>query len=224
MKIPLLLAAMVLTQLSGCKKDEYIIQTGILTDIDGNVYKSVKIGSQWWMAENLKTTKYNDGTYIPNVTDDTTWQGLTSGAYCWYDNNIENKNDYGALYNWHTINAGNLSPTGWHVPSREEWNILITHLGGSAVASGKLREIGTTHWQSPNTGATNKSGFTALPGGYRHYSGVFVNFGEFGQFWSASETNPGQAWSTYMVFNTTFLYIDENFSQTWGFSVRCVKD
>ena len=118
-------------------------------------------------GRNLKTTKYNDGTSIPNVTNDTSWSNLTTGAYCWYNNDVSYKNPYGALYNWYAVNTGKLAPKGWHVPSDAEWTTLITYLGGESIAGGKLKEAGTTHWLSPNTEATNSTGFSALPGGRR---------------------------------------------------------
>jgi len=142
--------------------------SGAITDIDGNVYHAVTIGTQTWMVENLKVTKLNDGTSIPNVTALTAWNNLTTPGYCWYNNDIANKKLYGALYNWYNVSTGKLCPTGWHVPSVTEWTTLINYLGGESVAGGKLKETGTTHWVTPNTGATNTSGFTALPAGIRY--------------------------------------------------------
>jgi len=145
-------------------------ETGSVTDIDGNVYQTVKIGNQWWMMENLKVTSYRNGEAIPNVTDTTEWYNLTTGAYCYYDNDAYNTTIYGRLYNWYSINdSRSIAPTGWHVPTDEEWTTVINYLGGESVAGGKLKENGTTHWTSPNNGATNESGFSALPGGYRHF-------------------------------------------------------
>ena len=137
-----------------------------VSDADGNFYKIVTIGTQTWMAENLKTTKYNDGTDIPYVTDYSTWLGLKTGAYCWPKNDFNNKDIYGGLYNWYTISTGKLCPKGWHIPSYEEWTTLIDYLGGEGVAGGKMKTTGTTYWATPNRGATNLSGFSALPSGF----------------------------------------------------------
>jgi uncharacterized protein (TIGR02145 family) len=127
---------------------------GEVSDIDGNYYKTIQIGSQIWMAENLKTTRYNDGSNIPLVTDNTAWSNLTTPGYCWYNNDAATyKNVYGALYNWYAVNTGKLCPSGWHVPSEYEWTLLVNYLGGVYAAGGKLKETGTTHWYSPNAGA-----------------------------------------------------------------------
>src|SRR5664279_5386678 len=132
------------------------LQAQTLQDIDGNVYKNVTIVKQILMAENLKTTKFNDGTSIPLVRENSAWKDMNSPSFCWYNNDATtNKNNYGALYNWYTVNTNKLCPSGWHVPSDAEWTTLRTYLGGDSVAGGKLKETGTTHWKSPNTGATN---------------------------------------------------------------------
>jgi uncharacterized protein (TIGR02145 family) len=199
---------------------------GSVTDIDGNVYKTIQIGSQGWMAENLKTTKYNDDTPIQNVTDNTKWLNLRSDAYCWYNNDAsEFKAIYGALYNWEAVNTGKLCPTGWHVPSTDEWKILETYLGGEELAGGKLKETGTTHWLSPNTGATNSSGFTALPGGLRDISSDFFSsyiwINSYGIWWSSTpeiETTDNSLW---LDFNSGKFSSAQYYS---GLSVRCVKD
>ena len=143
------------------------ISNRLVTDIDGNVYQTVTIGTQVWMVENLKTTRYIDGTAIPLDTNSSTWGGLTTPGYCWYNDSAIYGNTYGALYNWYAVNTGKLAPAGWHVPTDSEWTVLTTYLGGETVAGGKLKDTGTTYWQSPNTGATNASGFLALPGGFR---------------------------------------------------------
>ena len=142
-----------------------------MTDQDGNIYKTVTIGAQIWMAENLKTTKYNDGTDIPLLTTNSEWSKTTSG-YCWYENNIvKYKSTYGALYKWYTINTGNLCPIGWHVPSDSEWLTLINFTGSELYAGRNLKEAGTTHWVCPEYGGDNLYGFTALPGGWRETGG-----------------------------------------------------
>jgi uncharacterized protein (TIGR02145 family) len=196
----------------------------ILSDIDGNSYNTVVIGDQIWMAENLKTTKYNDGTSIPLVTDYTEWSNLNSQGYCWYDNDQSTYgNTYGALYNWYTVNTGNLCPAGWHVPTDEEWTTLITYLGGEDVAGGFLKETGTTHWNSPNTG-TNQTGFTAVPGGYRYYNGgSFNTIGFYGYWWSATEYSSTDAWYRSMTYDFSSV-TRSGLNKQFGFSVRCLRD
>jgi uncharacterized protein (TIGR02145 family) len=195
-----------------------------VTDIDGNVYKTIKIGNQIWMAENLKTTKYHNGEPIPNITDNTTWYHLTSGAYCNYNNNSSYVLTYGRLYNWYAVNDNKgLAPEGWHIPSDAEWITLINYLGGVNVAGGKLKESGIVHWQNPNTGATNVSGFTALPGGFRGLGGAFGDIGVSAYIWSATEDNMNKAWFYHM--NYSYSMIDRiNYDKYHGFSVRCIKD
>jgi uncharacterized protein (TIGR02145 family) len=200
------------------------LQAQTVKDIDGNVYTSVTIGNQVWMAENLKTTKYNDGTAIPLVADDKAWEALTTPAYCWYNNDATaNKKTYGALYNWYTVNTKKLCPTGWHVPSDAEWTTLTTNLGGESVAGGKLKETGTTHWQSPNMGATNETGFTALPGGYRNNYGPYNDIGYYGYWWSATEANATYAWYRHLSYANSYVYRNY-FNKHYGFSVRCLRD
>jgi uncharacterized protein (TIGR02145 family) len=195
-----------------------------VTDIDGNVYHTVTIGTQVWMVENLKTTRYNDGTAIPLVPDNAAWAALTTPGYCWYNNDAATyKSTYGALYNWHTVNTGKLVPTGWHVPTDSEWSVLTTYLGGESVAGGKLKEDGTTHWASPNTGATNTTGYSAFPGGYRNFNGSFSSIGNFGGWWSASAYDATYSWSRFMSDSYAVVSRSYYFS-TFGFSVRCVKN
>ena len=158
--------AVTITQLANC---------GTVTDVDGNVYNTVTIGTQCWLQENLKTTKYKDGTSIPLVTDNSAWGSLSTPGYCWYNNDDTYKNTYGALYNYYTVLTNNLCPSGWHVATEREWSTLVTYLGGASIAGGKLKESGTTHWVTPNTGANNETGFIALPGGRReHPSGALI--------------------------------------------------
>jgi len=197
--------------------------TGTVTDIDGNVYHTVTIGTQVWMVENLKTTKYHDGTSIPNVTDNNAWSNLTTGAYCDYNNTPSNSATYGKLYNWYAVNTGKLCPTGWHVATDAEWTTLTNSLGGGSIAGGKLKETGITHWNSPNTGATNKTGFTALPGGGRDSDGTFFNVGDGGYWWSATEGDAASAWYRLMTYNGSTVYRGGSHKEL-GFSVRCVRD
>lgn len=195
-----------------------------VTDIDGNVYTTVTIGTQVWMVENLKVTSYNDSTPIANVTDNIAWINLTSGAYCWYNNNgTIYKNPYGALYNWFTVSTLKLCPTGWHVPTDAEWTILTDYLGGSSEAGGKLKETGTTHWNSPNNGATNETGFTALPGGYRHYDATFNNIGNVGHWWSLTMWDPSMVYGRGMDSGSSLVKRDFYFKVA-GLSVRCLRD
>jgi uncharacterized protein (TIGR02145 family) len=213
-----------------------------IADIDGNFYETVKIGTQIWMSENLKTTRLNDGTLIPNVTEGIAWHeeyGITTPAYCWYNNDaFTYKETYGALYNWYAINTGNLCPTGWHVPLRDEWETLINYLGGDRVAGGKLKATGTIEggnglWQTPNTGATDEVCFKGLPGGYRYYydnlqGGVldFANIGQYGQWWCDDHYFPG--WLSFTasyadsMINWYGVYVDAG--KSIGQSVRCLKN
>ena len=212
-------------------------------DIDGNTYDTVSISTQCWMKEDLKTSRYKDGTAIPNVTDNTTWANLSSGAYCNYNNDSNNANTYGFLYNWFAVNdSRKLCPLGWHVPSHDEWTTLERALcsSGSCVTDfpydiitlgfrgtdegGKLKETGITLWFSPNTGATNSSGFTALPNGSRYLSaGLFVSLGTNGNWWSSTEYNGSQAWFRTLLYNTSNIY-RFTYVKGYGFSVRCLKD
>jgi uncharacterized protein (TIGR02145 family) len=209
--------------------------TGTVTDIDGNVYQTVKIGDQWWMAENLKVTHYRNGDSIPNVTDNYTWEYLTSGAYCEYNHDISNVAVYGRLYNWHAADdSRSIAPEGWHVPSDTEWKQLEMYLGMSQAEAdlqglrgtdegGKLKEVGTTHWLSPNTGATDESGFTALPGGYRVTWGDFADLAYYACFWSSTEGGDNPAWYRRLRCDGPDILRHCN-SKRFGFSVRCVKD
>ena len=196
----------------------------IIADVDGNVYTEVTIGTQTWMVENLKTTRYNDGSAIPLVTDNIGWTTLSTPAYCWYNNDsITNKNIYGALYNWYTVNTGNLAPLGWHVPSDAEWSTLTTYLGGESVAGGKLKESGTVHWASPNAGAINSVGFSALPGGFRGDA----QLGLTGNWWTANESDVSFAWSRTMTSDSVNVMRGGDrgpYPKQDGFSVRCIRD
>jgi uncharacterized protein (TIGR02145 family) len=198
--------------------------SGTLTDIEGNIYPIVNIGTQVWMGENLKATKFKDNTSIPLVTDGTEWHDLNTPGYCWYENDASTyKKTYGALYNWFTINTGKLCPTGWHVPTNTEWTTLTTYLGGENVAGGKLKEAGTMHWDLPNTGATNESSFTALPGGHRDDWGTFYNIRENSLFGSSTEYNTDIAYDRSLDRNNSEIVTGMDFKEM-GFSIRCVKD
>ena len=198
--------------------------SGTVSDIDGNTYKTVTIGTQTWMAENLRVARYKNGTEIPLVTDETDWAALSTPGYCWYNNDEATyKANYGALYNWYTVSTSNLCPTGWHVPTDAEWTTLTTYLGGESVAGGKLKETGTTHWTSPNTGATNETGFTALPGGGRGEDGVFRYIGGACDLWSVTEFDASYAWYRRLVSSRNDA-IRPNFYKKAGFRVRCLRD
>jgi uncharacterized protein (TIGR02145 family) len=196
-----------------------------VSDIDGNIYHSVTIGTQTWMVENLRTTKYRNGDQIINVTDNTEWAGLTGGSYCWYRNDISNKPVYGALYNWYAVgDIRNIAPAGWHVASDDEWKALSDFLGGSTVAGGKMKETGITHWDSPNSYATNESGFTAVAGGFRDQYAGFEFRGIESHWWSSSlgKTDPTPIYWALSVGNTRTYQLQS--SKGTGFSVRCIKD
>ena len=200
--------------------------TGTFTDArDGIIYKTVKIGTQTWMAENLQATKYRNGDVISNVSGNAQWVNLLSGAYCDYKNTPENSRIYGRLYNWYAVTDNRkLAPEGWHVPSAEEWNTLAIFLGGAVGAGGKLKESGTTHWKSPNTGATNETGFTALPGGCC-FGGTeqFYEIGERGYWWTSTADNNSDAQHRIMyLFNYDISSYSGN--KYKGYSVRCIKD
>ncbi|OVE79596.1 hypothetical protein BVY01_02105 [bacterium I07] len=157
-----------------------ITVTRTVMDIDGNIYKIVKIGDQWWMAENLKVSRYRNGDIMTNEQSDSEWINLTTGARCIYDNNQTNMEIFGTLYNWHAVADGrNIAPEGWHVPSDQEWQTMVNYLGSAGFAGRKLKERGTNHWNSQNTGATNESGFTAISGGHRSDSGGFGDKSNF---------------------------------------------
>jgi uncharacterized protein (TIGR02145 family) len=205
------------------KPVESFDENTLLDSIENRRYKTARIGNQIWMAKNLSTAKLNDGTPIPLVTDKNTWNRLTTLGYCWYDNQNQNGNTSGALYNWYTVNTGKLCPKGWHVPSDKEWTTLIDYLGGEYVAGGKLKETGTAHWISPNTGATNEKGFMALPGGLRSSIGIFERIGFNGLWWSSTEDSLTIARARLMFYDLGHVTKYNSFKKD-GFSVRCVRD
>ena len=212
-------------------------QTSV-TDFDGNVYNTVTIGTQVWMKENLKTTHYSNGIPIPNVTNNSQWSSLSTGAYCDYDNTLSNSTIYGKLYNFYAVaDTHKICPIGWHVPSDGEWNIMEIYLDNTVDTTasgstgtdigGKLKELGITHWNTPNTGATNSSGFSALPGGYRFgANGTYSTIGISGNLWTSTNITT-YAWFRYIVYNNSQIY-HYNYNglnhKCDGFSVRCIKD
>jgi uncharacterized protein (TIGR02145 family) len=205
-----------------CKKEEKPADP--VTDITGNTYKTVYIGSQLWMAENLRTTKFNDGTDITLVTDTTDWSTLTSPGHCWYNNDEQTyKKTYGALYNGYSISTGKLCPTGWHVPGKTEWELLRDFLGDSTDAGGKMKETGTKHWFAPNNGADNSSGFTALGSGIRYFEGTFSAVTYYAGIWSDTGIKSGEQWFLNLYFGDAMFNLNLA-TKAHGFSVRCVKD
>ena len=206
----------------------YKISPKGVMDGDGNVYKTVVIGKQEWFAENLRISKYNDGTPIPNVIDNTQWSNLNTCAWSYYNNDENNNARYGKLYNWYAVSNSangnkNVCPTGWHVPTDAEWTALTDYLGGTNAAGGKMKEVGTTNWNSPNTDATNKSGFTGLLGGYRSTIGNYNYFGIYGNWWSSTENATGNAWARYLYYGSGGA--GRGFSNKKdGLSVRCLRD
>ena len=194
-----------------------------IKDGDGNVYTDIEIGEQKWLKENLKTTKYNDGTPIVNPTANSAWESSTSGAYCWYDNSESHKNTYGALYNYHAAATGRVCPKGWHVPSVAEWSVLINANGKEATAGGKLKEKGTDHWDV-GAGATDEVGFTALPNGRRMSDGTFDQMRFMATFWTR-EVGGIQTDAAFHYMETDKNSVTRaEAKKECGFAIRCIKD
>jgi uncharacterized protein (TIGR02145 family) len=221
----LLLSGYALTTLS-CRQQNIEFPENV-TDIDGNIYKTVTIGKQVWFAENLRTTHLNDGTPINHLPENNDWVSAHEPAFCWYNNDFEKYGKfYGNLYNWHAVNTAKLSPVGWHIPTLAEWDTLVKYLGDGEFAGDMLKEKGTTHWIAPNQSALNSVGFTALPGGYRNGAndaGSFYGIGKHGVWWSSSPGNPPSSFGRRIDYNRTYM-VTECFIKELGFSVRCVMD
>lgn len=206
-----------------------IIGPETVSDVDGNIYQIREIGQQSWLTDNLKVTHYRNGDEIPNITGDTPWSGLSTGAYCWYSNDISWKDSYGALYNWFAVvDSRELCPAGWHIPSNSEWITLTNHLLGTNVAGGKMKMTRTEpnahpRWDSPNTGATNESGFSGLPGGHRDSYGTSSQIGRYGDFWSSTTESPANAYVRTLSYSTGGVG-EGSYDKNDGYSVRCVKD
>jgi len=223
-------------------------ETGTVTDIDGNEYQTVKIGNQWWMAENLRVTRYRNGDAIPTGLSITAWENTTSGAYAIYphddvdgiNSDGEMVDAYGKLYNWYAVDDDHgLCPVGWHVPSDEEWKELEMHLGmsqqdtestvrrgtdeGGKLKSTRTLPVAHPRWRSPNEGATNESGFSGLPGGVRYASGYYHLIGSYGAFWSSTESSTSNAWPRYLSYVSSIV-IRYNIDKQIGRSVRCLRD
>lgn len=224
--------------ISGCSNPQVIIETGSVTDIDGNVYETVKIGKQWWMAENLRVTNYQDGTPILKVIDGKEWTELTTSAYCAYENDYENIIPYGLLYNWYaTVDERNICPEGWHVPTDEEWKELEMHLGmsqedadGTSLRGkdigGMLKQTGIEYWKEPNTGATNVTGLSIIPSGVRPgdtaYSGQFSYKGFRAPIWTSSEQDENSGLHRTILYNHSDIDRLVH-GKADGLSVRCIQ-
>ena len=189
-----------------------------LMDIEGNTYKSILLGKQEWMMDNLKVTKYRNGQPIPHIQDSIVWNAWKNGAYVYYKNDTK----HGILYNWMAVNdSRGVCPTGWHVPSSFEWDTLAKFLGGNEVAGGKMKA--KLHWETPNTSATNESSFHALPKGMYGVNGSFNNIGKNAYWWSSSEHGVSSAWGREIGFNESALFAGHGDKRD-GLSVRCIKD
>lgn len=216
-----------LLSLTNCSKKEDadpVIPDSAIRDIDGNSYTSVKIGTQTWMVENLKTTRYNDGTPITKVNELYLWPISSVGAYYGYGNDKTMIETYGLLYNWNAVHTGKLAPKGWHIPSNAEWDLLIQYAGGQITAGNKLKEPGHAHWLFPSCETTNESGFTALPGGGINQLEGTIGIGKAGYWWSSTAEFPNSdPWFLYLnpVNNNAYRYMVNGKT---GNSVRCIKD
>ena len=213
---------LVVATISCKKKDPAPADPISVADIDGNSYPVVKVCGKFWTTTNLKTTRYKDGTTIPTSLNNTQWQATTTGAFSIYEENDANNIAYGKLYNWFAANSGKLAPAGWHVATEAEWNELVTCLGGSSVAGGKMKSTSPL-WEIPNAGASNSSEFGGLPAGYRSNSGLYALKGRAAYFWGSNERNATQG--EYLLLNTDFASTATNgATKQFGYSVRCVRD
>jgi uncharacterized protein (TIGR02145 family) len=230
--------ALFLLYTSSCKKDDVTLKKmiptevvagasgttsglkyGKMTDIDGNVYKTIQIGKQIWMAENLRVTKYRNGNSINNYTSDVDWSNSTSGCWCYYNNDNTLNTTYGKIYNWYAItDSRGLAPKGWHIPNDSEWTALNDYLGTDAGT--KLKSIST--WSFSGNG-TNSSGFNGVANGDRSNTGVFTNLGISGSMWTNTETSLDSAWVRYLYFGFNTLTAAPQLKK-WGMAVRCIKD
>jgi len=196
-------------------------EVGKVTDVDGHVYKTIKIGDQTWMAENLKTTRYRDGNSISHITSSQSWEDINVGAYCFYNNDSNNEENFGKLYNWNAVSTGKLCPSGWYMPTEFAWSKLLEYLGN--LAGGKMKKLGSAYWDIPNVGANNESAFSAVGGGARDYNGTFYALKDSGFYWSQSEASTSNGKYVRIAVN----YAGTNTGSTpkeSGFSVRCVKN
>ena len=204
-----------------------------LVDLDGNIYTTVIIGSQEWIAQNLKVTQYSNRTTIPYLTLNGDWIADVSGAYCWYNNDIGYKTPYGSLYNWYAVinvhglaylERGGVQETGWRIPTDDDWQDLVDFAGGNPVAGGKLKEVGITHWATPNNGATNEYGFTSLPAGERNgITGVFNVIYNFVSYWTSDAVDANYSWANQMFYTSVIVQHESGYKKSGG-SVRLVRD
>ena len=232
--------AIVLILINTCKKDdknptnnktEIIFNSkknySTITDIESNVYKTITIGTQTWMAENLRTCHFRNGLSIPEETNHIDWTNLSTCAFCNYNNTKNNDTiiKFGRLYNWYTVSGtNNIAPDGWHVPSEVEWSTLITYLGGVYIAGINMKEAGITHWLNLNPDTDNSSGLTLLPSGYRdNIEGEFVGIGTKGVWWSSTEFDSSNAWRQHVYNNQSFVF-GTVINKSCGFSIRCIKN
>jgi uncharacterized protein (TIGR02145 family) len=202
---------------------------GSVKDIEGNTYKTIQIGSQIWMAENLRVAKFRNSTAVQNIADSLEWVNVYDNntqipTWAYYQNDPSYNEVYGKLYNWFaTINPNGICPQGWHVPTDREWTTLINFLGGEAVAAGKMKSAGTQYWKIPNVEATNSSGFSALAGGLRFYYSSFNFLFDFGAWWSATADNDTRSWARYLSYENGSVFRTSSIKEN-GFSIRCLKD
>jgi len=233
-KISVIFVLTLIFNLIGCdNKNPIQLEISTLTDIDGNIYDTVKIGDQWWMAENLKVKKYRNGDHILNLSNASLWESNIIGAYCSYGNFASTEGTYGLLYNWYAVaDNRNIAPEGWHVPTDEDWKKLETYLGleideinglnwRGDREGGKLKKEGTNYWIDPNKSANNETGFTALPGGQVFYT--FDKIRYYGYFWTSSENNDRFAWNRSLGYLYSSIHREATFKNK-GLSVRLVKD
>ena len=238
--VPVLLAGFCIVLAGACKKDadsgdkngSGIVFNpdktyGTLTDFDGNSYKTIVIGTQTWMAENLKTTHYANGDEINHITENAPWENATAGAWTYYGNNEAMNADYGKLYNWLAVeDARNICPSGWHIPDDPEWEALLAYLGGYQVAGAKMKETGLHHFTPTNEGSTNESGFTGIPGGMRDYGSANTDKGLSGFWWSSTNANDYYDLEAYYYFLNRDMdqMLDGTGDKNNGASCRCIQD
>lgn len=205
-----------------------LFERNIISDIEGNAYNTIKINNQIWIQKNLNVSYYRNGDRIPQVTSPADWAALKVGAWCYYNNDPANESIYGKLYNWYAVNdKRGLAPIGWHIPSSTEWISLTMYLNDTKNDSaGELKEVGFSHWKNPNYGinVTNKTGFTALPGGVRSTKGEYLNISLFGSWWNSNQISPISAWETSMNYFNNGVNVSSTSYNESGLSVRCIKD
>ncbi|MGQ8336304.1 fibrobacter succinogenes major paralogous domain-containing protein [Sunxiuqinia sp. A32] len=221
---------MLMSVIISCSKDnaetieDFTGDSGTFVDQrDGQTYKWVRIDSQIWMAENLKTILFDSGNQIPQVIESSEWVNSRTSSYCWYDNDETIGKTYGALYNWYAVESGKLAPIGWHVPSESEWEELIEFIGGNTIAGEELREEGNQHWIENSQNTNNVHGFSALPSGYRSYEeGSFNHLGANAIWWS-STAKTEQTARMYSISSSSSIFTTTE-QKWWGYAVRCIKD